>query len=173
MPIQLTEDIAKRLRAARKAAGFKAAKDFATQYNIPLSTYSQHETGKRSINAELIINYSSYFTINPCWLLTGGGDPFFGENQKDKKAILERETFTISHKVNDDNNKYHQVDLALLKRILLAAEHLFENKSHPLSFTGLIDRCFDIYDAVSTLSADMEEKDKIIQLTLSAIKTRD
>lgn len=173
MPIQLTEDIAKRLRAARKAAGFKAAKDFATKYNIPLSTYSQHETGKRSINAELIINYSSYFTINPCWLLTGNGDPFFGEDQKDKKAILDRETFSISHKVNDDHSKYNQVDLALLKRILLAAEQLFEKKSHQLSFTGLIDHCFEIYDAVSTLSADMEEKDKIIQLTLSAIKARD
>ncbi len=121
----------------------------------------------------MIINYSSYFAINPCWLLTGNGDPFFGEDQKDKKAILDRETFTISHKVNVDHSKYNQADLALLKRILLAAEQLFEKKSHQLSFTGLIDHCFEIYDAVSTLSADMEEKDKIIQLTLSAIKARD
>ena len=119
MPIQLTEDIAKRLRAARKAAGFKAAKDFATQYNIPLSTYSQHETGKRSINAELIINYSSNFNINPCWLLTGNGEPFFNEDQKEKKAIIERETFSISPKVNDDHSKYNGVDTALLKRISL------------------------------------------------------
>lgn len=173
MPIQLTEDIARRLRAARKAVGFKAAKDFATKYDIPLSTYSQHETGKRSINAELIINYSSYFSINPCWLLTGTGEPFLGDAQKDKKAIIDRETFTISHKVNDDNNKSQQVDLALLKRILLAAEHLFEGKSHQLSFKGLVDHCFEIYEAVSPLSADIEEKDKIIQLTLSAIKARE
>ncbi len=173
MPIQLTEDIAKRVRAARKAAGFKAAKDFATQYNIPLSTYSQHETGKRSINAELIINYSSYFNINPCWLLTGNGEPFFGEDQTDKKAIIERETFSISHKVNDDQSRYHHIDLALLKKILLMAEYLFEDRSHKLSFAGLINHCFEIYDAVSTLSADMEEKNKIIQLTLSAIKARE
>ncbi len=173
MPIQLTEDIAKRLRAARKAAGFKAAKDFATQHNIPLSTYSQHETGKRSINAELIINYSSNFNINPCWLLTGNGEPFFDENQKEKKAIIERETFSISHKVNDDHSKYNGIDTALLKRILLAAEHLFEDKSRKISYTGLVNHCFDIYDAVSTLSADKEEKDKIIQLTLSAIKTKE
>src|SRR4051812_36151627 len=104
MAIQLTEDIAKRVRAARKAAGYKSAKEFANRYKIPLSTYSQHETGKRSINAELIINYSSYFTINPCWLLTGNGEPFFDDdqNQKERKAIIERETFSISHKVNDD-----------------------------------------------------------------------
>lgn len=172
MPIQLTEDIAKRVRAARKAAGFKAAKDFATQYHIPLSTYSQHETGKRSINAELILNYSSYLNINPCWLLTGSGEPFFSENQKDKKAIIERETFSISHKVNEDQNRSPQ-DLGLLKKILLAAEYLFEDKSHKLSFAGLINHCFEIYDAVSTLSADNDEKDKIIQLTLSAIKARE
>lgn len=61
----------------------------------------------------------------------------------------------------------------LLKRILLAAEYLFENKSHSLSFTRLIEHCFEIYDAVSDLSADVEEKDKIIQLTLSAIKARE
>ncbi len=171
MSITLTEDIAKRLRAARKAAGFKAAKDFANQYSIPLSTYSQHETGKRSINAELIINYSSYFQINPYWLLTGNGEPFFGDEMKDRKAIIERENFSISPKINQQQNKYnHQIDLALLKKILLAAEPLFEDKSLQLSYPGLIDHCFEIYDTVSTLAAEMEEKEKIIQLTLSSIR---
>lgn len=170
MPIQLTEDIAKRLRAARKAVGFKAAKDFATQHKIPLSTYSQHETGKRSINAELIINYSTYFNINPCWLLTGNGEPFYGENQKEKKAIIERETFSISHKVNDDHARYNEIDLALLKRIFLAAEHLFDEPSRQMTYQGLVNHCFEIYNAVSNLSADTEEKDKIIRLTLSTIK---
>jgi len=170
MPIKLTEDIAKRLRAARKAASFKSAKDFANQYKIPLSTYSQHETGKRSINAELIINYSSYFQINPYWLLTGNGEPFFGNGQKDRKAILERENFSISPKVNDQQNKYSQIDLALLKKILLAAEPLFEDKSLQLSYAGLINHCFEIYDTVSTLAAETEEKEKIINLTLSTIK---
>jgi transcriptional regulator with XRE-family HTH domain len=174
MPIQLTEDIAKRVRAARKAAGYKSAKEFANKYEIPLSTYSQHETGKRSINAELIINYSSYFTINPCWLLTGNGEPFFDEdqNQKEKKAIIERETFSISHKVNDDNAKYNQVELGLMRKIFLAAEHLFADKSLNVSYTGLVNHCFEIYETVSTLAADKEEKEKIIHLTLSAIKTR-
>ncbi|MCD6039571.1 MAG: family transcriptional regulator [Gammaproteobacteria bacterium] len=170
MAIKLTDDIAKRVRAARKAVGFKSAKDFASKYNIPLSTYSQHETGKRSINAELIINYSSYFQINPCWLLTGHGEPFFGENQQDKKDIIEREVFSISPKINDQQNKYNQIELALLRKILLAAEPLFEDKSSTLSYPAIVNHCLEIYDTVSKLDADMEEKEKIINLTLSTIK---
>ncbi|MCC2666663.1 MAG: family transcriptional regulator [Gammaproteobacteria bacterium] len=88
MPTQLTEELSKRLRAARKAAGFKSAKEFAKEYGVPVSTYSQHETGKRSISSDLIMNYSAYFKINPSWLLTGEGEPFLVEGQKDKKAII-------------------------------------------------------------------------------------
>jgi transcriptional regulator with XRE-family HTH domain len=170
MPTQLTEELSKRLRAARKAAGFKSAKEFAKEYGVPVSTYSQHETGKRSISSDLIMDYSAYFKIKPCWLLTGEGEPFLVEGQKDKKAIIAREVFSISPNVNENHIKYQHIDLALLKRILLAAETLFEDESVKLSYSGLIHHCFDIYDTVSTLNADAEEKDKIINLTLSSIK---
>ena len=170
MSIQLTEEISKRLRAARKAAGFKSAKEFAKAYDVPISTYSQHETGKRNISAELIVNYSDYFKINPYWLLTGNGEPFLSENQKDKKAIIERETFSISPHVSENDAKYHTADLALLQKILLAAEPLFKDESVKLSYSALIQFCFDIYDTVSTLTADTEEKDKIINLTLLSVK---
>jgi hypothetical protein len=173
MAIQLTEDIARRVRAARKAVGFKSAKDFASKHSIPLSTYSQHETGKRSINAELIINYSTYFNINPCWLLTGSGEPFYGDDHKEKKAIIARETYSITNtKVNDDQKKYNQIDLALLKKIFLAAEYLFTDNTLKASYAELVDHCFEIYNTVATLSADTEEKEKIIHLTLSTIKSK-
>jgi transcriptional regulator with XRE-family HTH domain len=168
MSIQLTEEIAKRLRAARKAAGYKSAKDFANEHGIPLSTYSQHETGKRSISAELIINYSSYFQVNPYWLLTGNGEPFFGDDHKDRKAIIERESFSITPKINERSCKYQHIDLPLLKKILLAAESLLDDKK--VSYAGLINHCFEIYNTVSSIAADTEEKEKIINLTLSSIK---
>jgi transcriptional regulator with XRE-family HTH domain len=172
MQIKLKEEIAKRLKAARKAAGFKSAKDFAKTRSIPLSTYSQHETGKRSINAELIISYSSQFQVNPSWLLTGDGEPYFEDNQKDKIAIIDREIFSISPKMQEKPNQYHHSDLELLKKILLMAGPFFEDKSIKLSYSELIHHCFEIYDSVSRLTADTEEKDKIINLTLSTLKRR-
>src|ERR1700727_955809 len=106
MLINLTKEIAKRLKAARKAAGFKSARDFALAQNIALSTYAQHEAGKRSINAELIINYSKTFQINPYWLLTGDGDPYSGVIDKERKAILEHETYSISRNPPDKSKNY-------------------------------------------------------------------
>lgn len=63
--------IGKRLQAARKALGFKSARSFARQHGIPESTYSQHETGKRSLNPTTMIAYCERLKIKPGWLITG------------------------------------------------------------------------------------------------------
>jgi transcriptional regulator with XRE-family HTH domain len=170
MSIKLVEEIAKRLKASRKAAGYKSAKDFAISQNMPLSTYSQHETGKRSINAELIITYSSKLEINPYWLLTGKGDPYFGTIGPEKRAIIEQENYSITKESAKESDKYRQIDLDLLKKVLFAAEQLFNDKSVKLSYQELINYCFEVYDIVSTLTVDTMEKEKIINLTISSLK---
>src|ERR1700733_6781248 len=149
MSLNVTKEIAKRLKAARKAAGFKSAKDFAAFQNIPLSTYSQHESGKRSINAELIISYSMKLQVNPYWLLTGNGDAFLGAIDPEKKTILEDETFTIQSQEKSKN--YKLIDVDLLRKILITAESLLNDTSVKLSYPELIDYCFDLYEVVSTL----------------------
>jgi len=152
MTARLVETIALRLKAARKAAGFKSAKIFAASQHIPLSTYSQHETGKRSISAELIISYSDQLNVHPYWLLTGNGDP--------NLHFVSPET----------RGQFYKVNLDLLKKILLAIEPLLDDQSIALSYPALINYCFDIYAIVSTLSADATEIEKIISLTISSLK---
>lgn len=71
MSMTIAQQIGRRLRLARKACGYKSARAFATKYNIPESTYSQHETGKRALGPELLIFYSQCLGIEPGWLLTG------------------------------------------------------------------------------------------------------
>jgi transcriptional regulator with XRE-family HTH domain len=166
----LMEDIARRLRAARKAAGYKTAKDFAQTKNIPISTYSQHENGKRSISVELLFTYSSSFQVNPYWLLTGEGEPYLGRNNKEKKTILEKESFSITDKVQESSPNYAFIDVELLKKTLLAIEPLFNDESLNLSFAQLIDYCFNVYEKVSNIEADLSEKEKIIHLTISSLK---
>ncbi len=63
--------IGKRLQTARKALGFKSARSFARQHGIPESTYSQHETGKRSLNPTTLVAYCERLKIKPGWLITG------------------------------------------------------------------------------------------------------
>lgn len=66
--------IGKRLQQARKALGFRSARSFARQHDIPESTYSQHETGKRSLNPTTLINYSERLKVSPGWLINGNAD---------------------------------------------------------------------------------------------------
>ena len=51
-------EIGLRLKAARKAAAYRTACAFANAHDIPVSTYSQHENGKRVLNADMLLQYS-------------------------------------------------------------------------------------------------------------------
>lgn len=68
-------DLSQRLRAARKAAGFKTAKEFITAHRIPGSTYSQHETGARNIEEATLKEYAKLLKVNYAWLANGEGLP--------------------------------------------------------------------------------------------------
>lgn len=162
--------IAKRLKAARIAAGFKTAKDFATTENIPVTTYSQHESAKRCLTPELIVNYSTKFKINPYWLLTGLGEAFLGQVSHEKKTKLEGQLFPISAAVTNHAKNYKLIDQSLLKQILATAEFLFYDKTVTLSYAELVDYCFELYDTVSSLNLNETEKEKIIKLSVASLK---
>lgn len=153
--IKLSNQIAERLRTARKNAGFRTAKDFAMFHDIPVSTYSQHETGKRNITPEIIITYCAKLEINPNWLLLGN-----------------IESINTKHNlISTDHDKNHAVvDLILLKNILIKGESLFANQVLNLSYQELINYCFDIYDIVASLTINLTEKEKIINLIISSYK---
>ena len=59
----ISTNISKRLKIARIASGYKTAKDFAAQHDIPNTTYSQHESGKRALSVENLCNYASLLNI--------------------------------------------------------------------------------------------------------------
>lgn len=63
--------IGRRLQIARKALGFKSARSFARHHHIPESTYSQHETGKRSLNPSILLTYANHLNITPGWIISG------------------------------------------------------------------------------------------------------
>lgn len=71
---EIDQQVGKRLRTARIASGFRSARAFSQKHNIPESTYSQHENGKRSLSPKMLILYAQRLSVSPGWLLSGLDD---------------------------------------------------------------------------------------------------
>jgi phage repressor protein C with HTH and peptisase S24 domain len=66
---------AKRLRTARKAAGYPDATAAARAFGWTIPTYLAHENGTRGFGIERGQRYASAFKVHASWLLTGEGSP--------------------------------------------------------------------------------------------------
>lgn len=92
-----------RIRAARKAAGFKTAKEFLKKYNVPASTYSQHESGARIPDDEGLKFYTKVFDVNFDWLKTGKGQPFKKITPFQKESLAEESVQLIrANHINEE-----------------------------------------------------------------------
>ena len=90
--------IGRRLQIARKALGFKSARSFARHHNIPESTYSQHETGKRSLNPSILTTYCAHLSVTPGWVISGTQKTKDSEdilNLPLLRSILKKELFAL------------------------------------------------------------------------------
>ena len=69
-----------RLKAARAAAGYRTAKEFADTHGIETSTYSNHESGARGIRQPTADRYVDFLApnlagISADWIRFGDGPP--------------------------------------------------------------------------------------------------
>ena len=81
--------IGARLRAARKAAGFKTSLAFCEKFTIPSSTYSQNESGVKAPRTEALKKYAECLGVNFEWLKSGIGEPILEENTHKTMCIKE------------------------------------------------------------------------------------
>ncbi|MCH9643818.1 MAG: helix-turn-helix domain-containing protein [Gammaproteobacteria bacterium] len=121
---ELDFQIGKRLQKARKDAGFRSARAFARHYNIPESTYSQHETGKRSLNPRMVRYYCECFNVDANWL------------------ILDRQSDEDSLKVQQ------KIDVAILQKALQEAIQKFSKPLSEQQIKGIISYSLLIYKNV-------------------------
>ena len=66
---EITQQISALLKKQRIGQGYKSARAFASKFNIPVSTYSQHETGKRGINMDILAQYCKLLRVDLLSLL--------------------------------------------------------------------------------------------------------
>lgn len=69
--MDIQEEIAARLRKARIAKGYPSATAAAEAFGWNLSTYTQHENGKRGFKFQTAMRYAQAFGCGAVWLMTG------------------------------------------------------------------------------------------------------
>jgi transcriptional regulator with XRE-family HTH domain len=172
-------EVGLRLKIARKAAGYKTALNFAHKMKIPKSTYSQHENGKRSLTAEQITHYADRLDIEASWLLTGSGHPCpLGKNKIQRKEIIEAEIGKLQkanhlppiknpHIEMNDNSAV--VNMELFSKIITSAIKALTSENSLIQADELVAFCIDAYNNIEFLATSPDEKNKIIDLSVSSM----
>jgi hypothetical protein len=173
---KLSEQIGLRLRSARRAANFKSARSFAFQNNIPESTYSQHETGKRSLSPEMLLRYSDLLNINIGWLLTGkGGSSIYQEQTKE--GMISPEIQNLKDYLDGSVNtippikdRIALVDMDLFFDVLRAIAVTFSNDKIRVGYEELLEFCIEVYNNVVSNSVNEKNRKSLINLSVSSLK---
>lgn len=171
---KLSEQIGLRLRIARRAANYRSARSFAFKHNIPESTYSQHETGKRALNSEVLVRYSKLLNIDIGWLLTGEGaicphqikDELISSEMQNLKNYLDGSINTIP----PIKDRIALVDMDLFFDILRAIAVTFSNDKIRVGYEELLEFCIKVYNNVVSSAANEKSRKAFIEFSISSLK---
>jgi transcriptional regulator with XRE-family HTH domain len=162
-----------RLKAARRAKGFKSARLFAERAKTPPTTYAQHESGKRAINIERLLNYCDLLGIDPNWLIFGGDKPYITHSTTEK-SLLETASTTIKQlhspaslieQIKD--SPVLSIDMFLYNQIVTALFAVSGELS--ISANEATAFCVDVYNSIISTSADKSARTKMIKLSISSL----
>ena len=181
--MSLNVEVGRRLQEARIYRGYRSARAFANDCHIPESTYSQHETGKRSLNPLVLLNYSNYLKTDVGWLVSGRQvvSGFSGRQSAlfDELIATPSELLPDQHAPearlntsyrtenpyavpvkNLQNTNLHSksIDFDILKIVLTKAIGRFCNKSTVTSHvdvdvSAMIAYCFRAYNNIMVMSS--------------------
>lgn len=158
--------VCSRLRAVRKAAGFRTSYDFSKKYNIPKSTYSQHESGSRIPRDAAIEEYASYLGINYNWLRYGEGLPF-GTNdiQDERNKKLAQEIKSKESELKD--HLCAPLDENLLTSIFMQLIIFTEEKGQSINARKLSKAAVGLYSSLSKSSSVVTPiSDEIVKIAI-------
>lgn len=111
----MQEEIAARLRQARKAVPFKTAKEAAASLAVEYPTYAGHENGNRAMSLEDAILYARRYRISLDWLLTGHGR---GPGGIEAKIVGEDAILSFLGRIDTFTDKDVAVAFSVIKNAL-------------------------------------------------------
>ncbi len=170
--------IGSRLKIARIAAGYDTATQFCEKFNIPQSTYSLHETGKRGIKVDLAHRYAELLNIEPAWLITGTGNPYPDNAARPAHlSIAEFNELVQYHQLtaSGDNTNRELVEPFLFGTILIEMEQVQAEFSQHITRDAIINHTLSVYSIIIKEKSDRTEQFnaittqivKFIKLTLN------
>lgn len=169
----LDREIGKRLRSARKSQGYKSARVFALERSLPESTYSQHETGKRSLSPATVLRYCEWLGIEPGWLLTGREVTVevFSENDGVPEATLNASYRQAGHQQIE---KASTEDLVSINRDIFrgvlnkAIPRFFVSEANSVNMDALVEYCFSVYKSIMTMRSEHQITDSDLASAIEA-----
>jgi len=146
-----------RLRAARKAAGFKTSKAFIKKNKVPASTYSQHESGARIPDDESLKFYSKIFLVDFQWLKEGKGLPYTKVTTSSDKYVLEDELLDLNQ------FKHSFIDQNLLTSILNEIISIYAPIISNQTIKKITLDTIKIYKSISSSDLSINNQSKILK----------
>jgi len=172
----------KRLKMLRKAAGYKLAIDFCNEFNIPISTYGMHETGRRKIMPEVAEKYAKLLNANPSWLILGIGEPKntpteIEEKLNEKKEFLKllnysgnQKILATSKKKNFNASRLEHVDPLLFTKIIIALLETLKEFNMACDAKLISNQAVEIYLDIIQASNSLQEQLTMINLAITVFK---
>lgn len=100
------QDMAERLREARKLAGYGDAQEAVDKLGWVYSTYMNHEGGHRGFT-HTARRYAAAYRVNLTWLITGQGTPRGKEPIPDEVANLTPEERAVIQLLRSQKSASH------------------------------------------------------------------
>lgn len=151
-----------RLRTARKINKFRSAKAFSEHIDVPFTTYSQHESGARSMSTSSLIKYCKELSVSADWLLLDLGQLHHSDLETLDSDFRNKEKLLV---IKD--KEIMTVNIKLYSSILL--EYMKYHDEISLSPDDILEFCNDIYNNLIVTSADDATRQKMIKLSISSL----
>lgn len=166
-----------RLKTARRAAGFKSAKEFCDRFGIPSSTYSLHETNHRNLKPKIAKKYADILGVNPTWLLTGSGSPYNIEMQDDplsNSEFMELLAYQGSEKIKLESSssieRLDNVDVLVFCKIIIRILETLKDLNFQLELAQISKKSIEIYKDISLSSEKQEDQITMVELSITTFK---
>lgn len=164
--------IAERLKVARITAGYKSPRAFATQNSFPEVSYTQHESNKRKMTAESILEYTQALSVNVSWILTGEGFPSKQQDRNNKiiQYLFEHKSELSQHITmpSIDKTQICSVDVTILHNILSKLIATVTKNKLNLDCDDLLDFAYKLYNNVSS-TTDVSSRNKMIEIATESL----
>jgi transcriptional regulator with XRE-family HTH domain len=161
------ENIAARLKAAREAAGFKTSRAFCEAFDVPRSTYSQHESGQFSLKDPVLKTYAEYLQVNFDWLKFGEGEPLNTKDTQRKNKLTH--TLKKREMVTDIVEKRYSVlpvDESLLTTLLEELLNYSDGRAKKLTNKQIATAAAQLYDHLRKTENDPTLRRKMIKVAI-------